>query len=437
MGFNPHLADEFAHSTAPDLTAPDLSVRIHNLDEIGRAYGHGAALAASDHVEAFLKYQLRGREGFGLADYVLRQLSENPVTYDGQRFHLFVSLAPTGDSKDCAHKVLPTVYGNPAFPDDAWCRQYRADMALAVNLFEAMTQHRLLLAWQPICNADDPATILYHECLLRSEDADALRVGEATGPVVEALERLGLARALDRHVVANAIEELRVEPFRKLGVNVSALSLVDDHWWTDNLASLARLPRVARRLFIEVTETAQFVSVAQAADLLGRFRSLGCRIVLDDFGVGHAAIRSVLMLAPDVVKVDKFFIRGAKASAAGRRTLAHMIGLAESLGAIAIVEGVETEGDSQLAREAGAGWLQGFHFGRPSVSRPWRLGGNGWHTPGADTHSNHAAHEAATHPYPVGVTPGAARGGHLDPAAPNGHRGTGYRKQADDAWPTA
>jgi len=117
-----------------EAVAPGFSIRIHNLDEIARAYGPEAALAASDHVRAFLNHQLRGRESLGLAEYVLRQLSENPVAYDGQRFHLFVSLAPTGDTKGCATKAMPTVHGNPAFPDDAWCRHYRADMALAVNL---------------------------------------------------------------------------------------------------------------------------------------------------------------------------------------------------------------------------------------------------------------------------------------------------------------
>ena len=157
--------------TAGDLAKAaisELSVQIHNLDEIGRVYGSGAALAASDHVREFLKYRLRDRESLGLAEYVLRQLSESPVAYDGQRFHLFVSLAPTGGTENCAQKVTPTVHGNPAFPDDAWCRRYRADMALAVNLFEAMTEDRLVLAWQPVCASRDPSSVLYHECLVRS-----------------------------------------------------------------------------------------------------------------------------------------------------------------------------------------------------------------------------------------------------------------------------
>lgn len=368
MGFNPHLADAFVHSAGPNL-----SVRIHNLDEIGRVYGSGAALRASDHVETFLKYQLRGRDGFGLADYVLRQLSGNPVTYDGQRYHLIVSLAPTGDSKDCAHKVLPTVYGNPAFPDDAWCRQYRADMALAVTLFEAMADNRLVLAWQPVRNTGDPSQCLYHECLLRIVTPGGQV--EPAGPAIEALERLGLVRALDHYVFGEVLAALNADPARRLGVNISAQSLVCDAWWARHLEDLAAQPWLCRRLFVEITETAPMASATAASDFISALRQRGCRIVLDDFGTGHAAFRLILALKPDIIKIDRYFVHHAAASAQGFDVLVHLIGLAESLGAIAIVEGVETESESEMVLRAGGCWQQGYHLGGPSFAHPSRYGG--------------------------------------------------------------
>ena len=358
---------------------PNLAVRIHNLDEIGRAYGAGAKRAAADHVTTVLKFPLRGGDHPGLAEYVLRRLSERPVAYDGQRFHLVVSLAPTSANGGCAN-IASTVHGNPAFPDDAWCRSYRADMALAVNLFDAMAEGRIALAWQPVRNADDPSQIMYHECLLRTVDPQATTTQGAinsAGPMIEALERLGLVRALDRYIMAEAIEELRGDASREIAVNISAQSMVEDHWWINNLDALAQSPPIGRRLYIEITETALFPSMADAADFARRLRSFGCQIVLDDFGTGHAAIRSILALDPEVVKIDKFFVHHAKLSEMGRRTLAHMIGLAESLGALVVVEGVESAADSRMAREAGARWQQGYHLGLPSISRPWRVGAAG------------------------------------------------------------
>ncbi len=354
-------------------TASTPSVRIHNLDEISRVYGPGAALAASDHVREFLKHRLRSRESLGSAEYVLRQLSENPVAYDGQRFHIFVSLAPTGDTGNCANKVMPTVHGNPAFPDDAWCRHYRADMALAVNLFDAMRDGRLMLAWQAIGSAENPSEILYHECLLRILKPEGHI--ESVGEAIEAVERLGLARALDRFVAEKVFRELHAAPARRIGINMSAQSLARDGWWRRLVAEFEAHPQLAARLYVEITETARIPSISDALEFVAVLRQLGCHIVLDDFGAGYASIRHLLAFKPDVAKIDRFFIHYAKTSAQGFAALRHLIGLAESLGAIAVAEGIETAAESEMALEAGCAWQQGYHHGRPSIARPWGLVG--------------------------------------------------------------
>jgi EAL domain-containing protein (putative c-di-GMP-specific phosphodiesterase class I) len=346
-----------------------LYVHIDNLHQIGGAYGDGAQRAAVDHVRTVLRSGLRGRTQQQLPESFLRQVSENPVTYDGQHFHLAVSLNPSSDLQGFVSEMSNSI-GSETSLDD-WGRQYRADMELAVTLFDAMAEERLTLAWQPVCNADDPCRVLYYECLLRAVHADGTISPAAE--TIHALERLGLIRALDRYVMSKAIQELNCDPTKRLAVNVSARSMVDDYWWAGNLASLTKSPSIAKRLFVEVTESAPFPSLSDATDFVGRLRCLGCQIVLDDFGVGHAAVRTILTLAPDIVKIDKFFVCNAKASDAGLRTLVHIIGLAESLGAIVVVEGIESATDSRLVREAGGRWQQGFHLGRPSISRPWRL----------------------------------------------------------------
>lgn len=354
-------------NAVPSPERTDLQLHLLNLDEIAAAYGQGAALAAVNHVKCILNFELRDQDSEESAEYVLRQLSEVPVAYDGQRFHLFVSLAPTGGTENCAPKVTPTVHGNPAFPDGAWCRRYRADMALAVTLFEAMADDRLVLAWQAVRGAECSAQTLYQEGLLRIVDGAGALV--SAGPLVEAAERLGLVRPLDCHVVGCVIEELKADRVSSLGVNISAQSLANDIWWVRHLDALARNPQMARRLYVEITETAQVPDIGRAADFAATLRGLGCRVVLDDFGVGHAAIRSVLSLSPDVVKIDRFFVRHAHASPAGWRALGHLIGLVHSLGALAIVEGVETAQESRMVAGLGARWQQGFHLGRPSLSR--------------------------------------------------------------------
>lgn len=345
-----------------------LRICIHNLDEIGRAYGTGARHAAIEHIRTLLKFELRGKR-LESVEHALRRLGEHPVAHDGQRFLLDISLSPTSDFEASARNAS-FGRGTQAIPNSAWCRRYRADMALAVQLFDDLARGDLVFAWQPIRNADASGEELYDECLLRSVGHEGAI--DSAGDAIAALERLGLMRALDRHVMDRAIDELQATPQRRLGVNISAQSLVNDQWWQSVLNRLESLPSVARRLFVEITEASPLPSFGEAVEFCAILRRLGCRIVLDDFGTGHAAFRSILTLSPDIVKIDRYFIAQSAKGDAARKALVHLVGLARSFGAEVVAEGIESAEESRIARQAGAFWQQGYHLGRPTISRPWR-----------------------------------------------------------------
>lgn len=354
-------------------SAPEIALVLHNLDDIARAYGPSAARAASDHVRSSLKSLLHGRHSPGLVEKVLRHLSELPVVHDGQRFHLVVSLDPIPGAPMSGSSDALSGRGAQAFPDDAWSKRYRDDMALAVTLFDAMRSGRLLLAWQPVRDADGTTGVLYHEALLRTIHTDAIDIESMVAGVsdsIEALERLGLARVLDRYVVVRVIDELLRDGDRRIGANISAQSLSDDAWWNGIFDALAVHPDVARRLVIEITETACASSQSAAAGFVSKLQRLGCSVAIDDFGAGFASVRSMLVLRPDIVKIDKLFVRLAAGDPGRRDFLRHLIALAGSLGADVVVEGIETADQSDMVRGLGARWQQGYHLGRPSLARP-------------------------------------------------------------------
>jgi EAL domain-containing protein (putative c-di-GMP-specific phosphodiesterase class I) len=356
-----------AESAQPERPS-SLRVCIHNLDEIGRAYGSGARHAAIDHIRTLLKFELRGKR-LKSVEHALRRLGEHPVAHDGQRFLLDISLSPTSDFEASAQNAS-FGRGTQAIPNTAWCRRYRADMALAVQLFDDLAAGDLVFAWQPIRNADGAGDDLYDECLLRSVGQQGEI--ESAGNSIAALERLGLMRALDRHVMDRALNELENAPRRRLGVNISAQSLINDHWWGSVLARLEGSPSIAQRLFVEITEGSPLTSFAEAVEFCAILRRFGCRIVLDDFGAGHAGFRSILTLSPDIVKIDRYFVAQSIRSDAARKAFVHLVGLARSFGAEVVAEGIESPEESRIARQAGALWQQGYHLGRPSITRPWR-----------------------------------------------------------------
>ena len=307
-----------------------------------------------------------------------------PCVCDGTRIHVALSwhlpgfgqaAPPSGQvdvigTPDLAGATSGSMPENiPARFDSDWARRYRADMAEAGGLLAMIGKDELELAWQAVWSASDPCEILHYEALLRSGAKD----GETASPfgAICALERLGLVRELDRRVVDRVLDQLEANPSVVLAANISARSAVLDQWWAGIECRLLDRRDVACRFIIEITETAE-IHPSEATLFSNRMRSLGCRIALDDFGVGFASIRRLMAMSPDIVKIDAYFMRRANQSERDWKIFMHVVALAQAISPLVIVEGVETEAQRRLAEEAGVRWLQGYLGGLPTAIRTWR-----------------------------------------------------------------
>ena len=114
-----HSPGETSPAPPPhDAAATGLSARIHNLHEIGLAYGEDAERAATDHAGNVIASMAGSADADGFAERVLRALTECPVLFDGERIHLAVSLAPKGEAPDWTG--YPRVgRGDPALSESA------------------------------------------------------------------------------------------------------------------------------------------------------------------------------------------------------------------------------------------------------------------------------------------------------------------------------
>lgn len=80
------------------------------------------------------------------------------------------------------------------------------------------------------------------------------------------------------------------------------------------------------------------------------------------------------MLAIDTIKIDGSFVRSLAECRENQVILRHLLGLTRGFGLSTVAECVETAQEAALLREAGVGYLQGYHFGRPTIEPPWRTG---------------------------------------------------------------
>jgi EAL domain-containing protein (putative c-di-GMP-specific phosphodiesterase class I) len=89
----------------------------------------------------------------------------------------------------------------------------------------------------------------------------------------------------------------------RVAVNVSAVQLQNAHLLSAIVNALNQSMLPARRLEIEITETAVIDDSEQVLANLKALRELGVRIALDDFGTGYSSLTCVRRLAPDSIKI--------------------------------------------------------------------------------------------------------------------------------------
>ncbi len=166
---------------------------------------------------------------------------------------------------------------------------------------------------------------------------------------------------------------------------VPALSLLDPQLFLAvnmSPATVLRLldeqlvpPALCPRLVIELTEHVPVEDYLPLHRATGPLREAGMRLACDDLGAGYAGFRHLLLLDPDIIKLDISLVAGIDASKPQRALAAALVTFAGDVGAQVIAEGVETPGELAAVRDLGISWAQGFHLHRPAPDPPTAVAG--------------------------------------------------------------
>jgi len=118
-------------------------------------------------------------------------------------------------------------------------------------------------------------------------------------------------------------------------------------------------------LELEITESAATKEADHIIDLLGRLKSLGITLSIDDFGTEYSSLSRLKLLPVDRIKMDMQFVRGIEESEKDKAITKVIINLAKNLGLKVIAEGVETEKQLDFLYRKRCDEVQGFYYFRP------------------------------------------------------------------------
>jgi diguanylate cyclase (GGDEF)-like protein len=182
-------------------------------------------------------------------------------------------------------------------------------------------------------------------------------------------ERTGLIRPLTRWVIDRALQQCHV--WRELGhavpiaVNVSMHDLHDVALPDEISAALAKWDIPADHVCVEVTEGTLMTDPRRALEVLGRLRSLGVQIAVDDFGIGYSSLAYLGRLPVSELKIDRSFVSTMCADVSNAAIVRSTINLGHDLGLSVVAEGVEDEETWRMLRRLGCDSVQGYWISRP------------------------------------------------------------------------
>jgi len=236
--------------------------------------------------------------------------------------------------------------------------------SLENDLRNALNSGGLELHYQPIVDAASGEPV-GREALLRW--THPVRGSIPPDQFVPIIEDVGLIHQIGDWVIRQACAEAVSWPEEiKVAVNISAAQLSGAGMAETVLSALGATGLAPDRLELEVTERIFLGDDASTLAALERLRTIGVRLVLDDFGKGYSSFGYLSRARFSKIKIDRSFVHGA---AEGEREsgaiVRAILALARGLGIEVTAEGVENEREAEAMREFGCDQLQGFLFSVP------------------------------------------------------------------------
>ncbi|RXU22326.1 hypothetical protein B0A91_13005, partial [Pseudomonas syringae] len=192
----------------------------------------------------------------------------------------------------------------------------------------------------------------------------------APGRFIEAIEAEGLTVALTWRVLDQALQ-FSAQAMREQGEALSVAVNIDPHvlqqldFAEQITQALARHGVPATALTLEILEQDAARPETWQLEGLLRLCMQGCKLSIDDFGMGASNIDRLLQLPFSELKIPTEFVRGMADDARKSAVVAGALLMAQRLSMSVVVEGVETIEDVHSLLALGDPAIQGYFIARP------------------------------------------------------------------------
>jgi len=365
--------DSLGHSAGDAL----LEVVARRLRACTRAADLVARLGGDEFV-VIPEYTHSAREASRLAERIVQAIGE-PYEIDSKRVLVSVSIGIAVEPAAGASAELLLKYADMALYQAkangraTWCfyepemdQKVQMRRAMSADLADALRLGQLEVHYQPVIDLAR-RRVAGFEALLRWRHPERGLVPPMQ--FIPLAEETGLITVIGEWVLRQACLEATTWPDHvRIAVNLSPRQFHGSNVALMVEAVLDQTGLDPGRLELEITESLLLQDGDDVLAALRELRALGVGVVLDDFGTGYASLSYLRKFPFTKLKIDQTFVRGMELRDDCIIIIDAVAAMARRLGMMVTAEGIETEEQLAIVRDAGCNLGQGYLFGRPAPS---------------------------------------------------------------------
>ena len=242
------------------------------------------------------------------------------------------------------------------------------EFELLSDIRRGMEEKEFVFYLQPKVNMETKE-VVGAEALARWEHHDKGLLSPAV--FIPIMEKNGFVSSIDYEIWNRVVEWISV--MKKAGKKISPISVNVSRADIYALDVAEVLKELCDRYGVpydaieaEITETAYMEHFERINSTVEKLHKFGFSVSMDDFGSGYSSLNALKNMNVDALKIDmRFLDLNKENSEKGIGILEGVLNMAKTLALPTIVEGVETEEQSEMLRKQGCDMAQGYYYYRP------------------------------------------------------------------------
>ncbi len=239
-------------------------------------------------------------------------------------------------------------------------------LILINELREGIEQEQFELYYQPIVDINSTQLMCLEAVLRWNHPIKGMLEPDMFIPLAE---ETGLIEALGEFAEQCALNQIKkwqhYEGLPTISLNKSHYELLSETCVKTLKMKMATMGIPMESLMIEVTEKVLLSKDKRVIHSLEQYVAQGTALSLNNYGLGHASLKSLQSLPLSLIKIDRTLVEQCADDMTVNAMVDGMILMAHSLKLKVVAEGVETEQQKVILNQKQCDYLQGYLVTKP------------------------------------------------------------------------